>query len=96
MAHRDFELHRIPQLGSAVFQFHARGFIRDIQAQLNVKISGDQKISPFPHWTLSTLTPNKRYSFPFRAGERLVCQRVGRTVAGALASTGGPKQSVDA
>ncbi|MDB6110516.1 MAG: hypothetical protein JWR69_2266, partial [Pedosphaera sp.] len=35
----------------------------DIQAQLNVKISGDQKISPFPHWTLSTQTPGKRYSY---------------------------------
>ena len=34
----------------------------DLQAQLNVKITGDQKISPYPHWTLSTLTPNKRYS----------------------------------
>ncbi len=34
----------------------------DIQEQLGVKITGDQKISPFPHWTLSTETPNKRYS----------------------------------
>jgi len=35
----------------------------DIQAQLGVKIAGDQKITPFPHWTLSTLTPGKRYPF---------------------------------
>jgi hypothetical protein len=33
----------------------------DIQSQLGVNITGDQKISPFPHWTLSTETPNKRY-----------------------------------
>jgi hypothetical protein len=33
----------------------------DLQTQLNVKIGGDQKISPFPHWTLSTKTPGKRY-----------------------------------
>lgn len=35
----------------------------DLQAQVGVNISGDQKITPFPHWTLSTVTPNKRYSF---------------------------------
>jgi Putative Ig domain len=35
----------------------------DIQAQLGVKIAGDQKLTPFPHWTLSTLTPGKRYPF---------------------------------
>jgi hypothetical protein len=35
----------------------------DLQAQLGVNISGDQKITPFPHWTLSTVTPNKRYAF---------------------------------
>ncbi len=35
----------------------------DIQQQLGVKIAGDQKLTPFPHWTLSTLTPGKRYSF---------------------------------
>src|SRR5262249_44273033 len=34
----------------------------DIQSQLGVKITGDQKISPFPHWTLSTQTPGKRYA----------------------------------
>jgi len=33
----------------------------DIQAALNVKITGDQKLTPFPHWTLSTRTANKRY-----------------------------------
>src|SRR5262249_50694486 len=36
---------------------------RDIQAQLNVKITGDEKVSPFPHWTLSSLTSGKRYAF---------------------------------
>ena len=35
----------------------------DLQDQLNVKIAGDQKISPFPHWTFSTRTPGKRYRF---------------------------------
>ena len=33
----------------------------DLQAQLGVKINGEQKISPFPHWTLSTRTPDKLY-----------------------------------
>lgn len=33
----------------------------DIQAQLGVKIAGDQKLSPFPHWTVSTKTSGKRY-----------------------------------
>ena len=33
----------------------------DLQAALNVKITGDQKLTPFPHWTLSTRTANKRY-----------------------------------
>jgi hypothetical protein len=35
----------------------------DIQAQLGVRIAGDQKIGPFPHWTLSTRTPGKIYPF---------------------------------
>ena len=35
----------------------------DILERLQVKTAGEQKISPFPHWTLSTRTPNKRYSF---------------------------------
>ena len=34
-----------------------------IQAQLNVNIAGDDKLTPFPHWTLSTQTADKRYSF---------------------------------
>jgi hypothetical protein len=34
----------------------------DIQAQLKVNITGDQKISVFPHWTLSTRTAGKRYA----------------------------------
>ncbi len=35
----------------------------DLQAQLGVKIAGDQKLTPFPHWTFSTSTPGKRYPF---------------------------------
>lgn len=35
----------------------------DIQAQLGVKISGEQKLTPFPHWTVSTATSGKRYGF---------------------------------
>ena len=34
----------------------------DIQASLNVKITGDQKLTPFPHWTVSTKTADKRYA----------------------------------
>jgi hypothetical protein len=34
-----------------------------VQAQLGVKIAGDQKLTPFPHWTFSTRTPGLRYSF---------------------------------
>ena len=33
-----------------------------VQAQLGVKIAGDQKLTPFPHWTLSTRMPGLRYS----------------------------------
>ena len=35
----------------------------DIQAQLGVKITGDQKLTPFPHWVVSTRTSGKRYPF---------------------------------
>ncbi|HWQ92024.1 MAG TPA: hypothetical protein VN673_10160, partial [Clostridia bacterium] len=35
----------------------------DIQEKLNIKIAGDQKLSPFPHWTVSTRTSGKRYRF---------------------------------
>jgi hypothetical protein len=35
----------------------------DIQQQLGVKISGEQKLTPFPHWTMSTVTSGKRYPF---------------------------------
>jgi hypothetical protein len=34
-----------------------------LQEQLNVNITGEQKLGPFPHWTLSTGTDGKRYSF---------------------------------
>ena len=33
-----------------------------IEEQLGIKITGDVKLSPFPHWTLSTQTPDKLYS----------------------------------
>ncbi len=33
-----------------------------LQSQLNVKIAGEQKIGPFPHWTVSTGTAGKLYS----------------------------------
>ncbi len=32
-----------------------------IAEQLNVKIAGETKLGPFPHWTLSTQTTGKRY-----------------------------------
>ena len=32
-----------------------------IEQQLGIKITGDTKLSPFPHWTLSTQTPDKLY-----------------------------------
>ncbi len=35
----------------------------DIQAQLGVKVAGDQKLTSFPHWTVSTGTSGKRYPF---------------------------------
>jgi len=34
----------------------------DLQEQLGVKIAGDQKLTPFPHWTVSTQTANKRFA----------------------------------
>ena len=33
-----------------------------IEQQLGIKIAGETKLSPFPHWTLSTQTPDKLYS----------------------------------
>jgi uncharacterized repeat protein (TIGR01451 family) len=35
----------------------------DIQEQLGVKATGEAKLTFFPHWTLSTQTPGKRYGF---------------------------------
>jgi hypothetical protein len=34
----------------------------DLQAALKVNIAGEQKLTPFPHWTLSTRTAGLRYS----------------------------------
>ncbi len=34
-----------------------------IVQQLGIQTSGEQKISPFPHWTLSTQTPQTRHNF---------------------------------
>ncbi len=33
----------------------------EIQETLGVKIAGEQKLTPFPHWTVSTRTPGKLY-----------------------------------
>jgi hypothetical protein len=35
----------------------------DIENQLGVKASGEQKLTTFPSWVLSTATPGKRYPF---------------------------------
>jgi hypothetical protein len=35
----------------------------DIENQLGVKTAGEQKLTPFPAWTLSTATSGKRYPF---------------------------------
>jgi hypothetical protein len=35
----------------------------DIQNQLRIKVAGEQKLTPFPAWTLSTVTPGRRYPF---------------------------------
>src|SRR5262249_20610940 len=32
-----------------------------IEQQLNVKVTGDDKLTPFPSWTLSTQTPDMTY-----------------------------------
>ncbi len=34
-----------------------------VQEQLGIAAAGEQKLGPFPHWTLSTQTPDKLYSF---------------------------------
>ncbi len=33
-----------------------------LEEQLGIKITGETKLGPFPHWTLSTQTPDKNYS----------------------------------
>ncbi|HEX5221481.1 MAG TPA: Ig-like domain-containing protein [Verrucomicrobiae bacterium] len=50
-----------PRLSAACYFNATREDSFDIQDQLGVKISGDQKSGPFPHWTLSTATSGKRY-----------------------------------
>jgi hypothetical protein len=35
----------------------------EILAGLNLKVAGEQKLSPFPHWTVSTGTSGKRFNF---------------------------------
>ncbi|MDB6110283.1 MAG: hypothetical protein JWR69_2033, partial [Pedosphaera sp.] len=35
----------------------------EMEAELGVKVTGDEKLTPFPHWTLSTLTSGKRFPF---------------------------------
>jgi hypothetical protein len=34
-----------------------------IEQQLGIQATGEQKAGPFPHWTISTQTPDKLYSF---------------------------------
>ncbi|HWY78649.1 MAG TPA: hypothetical protein VN281_23745, partial [Verrucomicrobiae bacterium] len=34
-----------------------------MEEQLGIVAAGEQKLGPFPHWTLSTQTPDKLYSF---------------------------------
>jgi len=34
----------------------------NIQESLGVKITGEQKVAPFPHWSISTQVPGKRFS----------------------------------
>ncbi len=52
-----------PRLWVAPFFNATREDCYQIQEQLNVKIAGEQKLGPFPHWNLSTRTDGKRYSF---------------------------------
>ncbi len=40
-----------------------RGASYEIQEQLGVRIGGEQKLTPFPHWTLSEKGDGRRYSF---------------------------------
>ena len=35
----------------------------DIEQQVGVKVTGEQKLTAFPHWTVSTATSGKRYPF---------------------------------
>ena len=50
-----------PRLWVACYFNATREDSFDIQDQLAVKINGEQKVGPFPHWTLSTATSGKRY-----------------------------------
>ncbi|MDB6109652.1 MAG: hypothetical protein JWR69_1402, partial [Pedosphaera sp.] len=34
-----------------------------LQEELGIHAAGEQKLGPFPHWTLSTQVPDKRYAF---------------------------------
>ncbi len=34
-----------------------------IEEQLGIQVTGEQKAGPYPHWTISTQTPDKLYSF---------------------------------
>jgi hypothetical protein len=34
-----------------------------IESQLGIQVTGEQKAGPYPHWTISTQTPDKLYSF---------------------------------
>ena len=34
-----------------------------LESQLGIQVTGEQKAGPYPHWTISTQTPDKLYSF---------------------------------
>ncbi|MCX6031755.1 MAG: hypothetical protein NT169_20940 [Chloroflexi bacterium] len=51
-----------PRLWAAPYYSSTREASKDLLEQLGVATSGEQEIGPFPHWTLSTETPDRHYS----------------------------------
>ncbi len=55
--------------GSSIRSWAAPGFnanhetSKQVIEELGIKTSGEEKLGPFPHWTLSTETPDKTYPF---------------------------------
>jgi hypothetical protein len=50
-----------PRMWVAPYFNSTREASYQIQQQLGIKVTGDDKLGPFPSWTLSTQTPDKRY-----------------------------------